>query len=77
MVKTLKNPKEEFWKAKLKDLEDIQLPKAMERVGLAGVGGDWHENAEYEDAERQLELIRTRIRDIKGLIFKLKKEKRI
>lgn len=61
------------WKEVLKQLQDIELPKAKTRVGLAGVGGDWHENAEFEDAERQLEVIEVRIADIKRLIKILEK----
>jgi transcription elongation GreA/GreB family factor len=56
------------WKEVLKQLQEQELPKAKTRVGLAGVGGDWHENAEFEDAERQLEVIEVRIADIKRLI---------
>lgn len=61
------------WKQVLKQLQEEELPKAKQRVGLAGVGGDWHENAEFEDAERQLEVIEVRIADIKRLIKNLEK----
>jgi transcription elongation GreA/GreB family factor len=61
------------WKEVLKQLQEEELPKAKTRVGIAGFGGDWHENAEFEDAERQLEVIEVRIADIKRLIKTLEK----
>lgn len=61
------------WKKKLKLLEEEDLPKAMARVGESASTGDWNENAEFEDAERQLEVIRQRINDIRSLIKSLEK----
>lgn len=61
------------WRKKLNELEKTDLPKAMSRVGESASTGDWHENAEFEDAERQLEIIRTRINDIRQLIKSLEK----
>lgn len=61
------------WKEVLKQLQEIELPKAKTRVGESVIGGDWHENAEFEDAERQLEVIEVRIADIKRLIKSLEK----
>ncbi len=61
------------WKKKLKVLEEEELPKAMSRVGESASTGDWNENAEFEDAERQLEVIRTRVSDIRKLIQTLEK----
>jgi transcription elongation GreA/GreB family factor len=61
------------WKEKLKLLEEEELPKAKERVGNAAETGDWEENAEFEDAERQVEVIQGRISDIKQLIRNLEK----
>lgn len=61
------------WRKKLKELEQNELPKAMTRVGESASTGDWQENAEFEDAERQLEVIRTRINDIKQVIKSLEK----
>ena len=63
------------WVEKLKVLEEVDLPKAKLRVGEAAQTGDWQENAEYEDAERQLEVLQSRMDDIKGVIKKLKSEK--
>lgn len=60
------------WKNKLKQLEEVVLPKAMQRIGESGIG-DWHENAEFEDAERQVEVVQTRIAEIKQIIKSLEK----
>ncbi|EKD91561.1 MAG: hypothetical protein ACD_30C00001G0002 [uncultured bacterium] len=64
------------WKKKLKMLEEEDLPKAMARVGESASTGDWNENAEFEDAERQLEVIRQRINDIRSLIKSLEAKKK-
>lgn len=63
------------WKKKLKELEEDELPKAMARVGESASTGDWQENAEFEDAERQLEVVRQRISDIRSLIRTLEAKK--
>ncbi len=63
-----------IWKAKLKQLELQELPRAMARIGQSADTGDWSENAEFEDAERQVEFLRSRIGDIKKLINDLEKE---
>jgi transcription elongation GreA/GreB family factor len=65
------------WKDVLKQLQEEELPKAKQRVGMAGIGGDWHENAEFEDAERQLEVIEVRIADIKRIIRVLELKSRV
>ncbi len=74
MTKKSNQAKIKFWQTKLKKLEAVELPRALVRAGTAGVGGDWHENAEFEDAERQVEVIRSRMDDIKKLINKLRQE---
>lgn len=63
-----------FWQDKLHEIEQVQLPQAMARLGQSATDGDWHENSEFEDSERQLEIIRTRMDDIKNLINKLRHE---
>lgn len=54
----------------LKRLETVDLPRAMKRIGESGVG-DWHENAEYEDAVNQKQLLEARISELKELINNL------
>ncbi len=61
------------WKSKLKTLEEVELPKAMNRIGDAAADGDWHENAEYEDAETQVGVIQAKIEEVKDIIKKLGK----
>lgn len=59
MTKISNKQKIKFWQSRLRQLETVEFPPALHRVGQAGVGGDWHENAEYEDAERQVEIIKS------------------
>lgn len=68
------SPKVKLWLDKLEQLEKVDLPQAQRRVGEAAESGDWEENAEYEDAINQLELIQGRINDIKLMLKKLEKE---
>jgi transcription elongation GreA/GreB family factor len=77
MDKNLQNAKILEWQERLKQLEEIELPKAMQRIGGAAPDGDWHENAAFEDAERQVELVEVKIEEIKQLLKKLKKEQKI
>lgn len=74
METTANNTKIEDWKRKLRTLEDVDLPRAMGRIGEAASDGDWHENAEYEDAEVQVGVIQAKIDEIKVIIKKLEKE---
>lgn len=69
------SPKISYWKGKLKELEEVGLPKALKRLGESAESGDWHENAEYEDALREVELARSRIDEIKLMIKKLESKK--
>lgn len=79
-IQKLSNPSVEgkikLWEEKLQQLEKFDLPKAQERLSAAAATGDWQENAEYEDAEEQVEVIRVKIEEIKGLIKNLKKTKK-
>lgn len=61
-----------YWENILKRLEEKELPEAMQRVGESGIG-DWHENAEYEDAERQIQVLLARMAEVKKIIQQLKK----
>ncbi len=63
----MENKKVRFWQQKLEQLEKIDLPKAIQRIGNARRGG-WWQNAEFEDAGRQIEIIRLRIYEIKQLL---------
>lgn len=62
-----------LWLEKLKQLEEVDLPKAKIRIGQSADTGDWHENAEFEDAIEQERVIQTRIDDIKRIIRPLSK----
>lgn len=64
----------EEWRIRLKDLEETQLPNALQRLKDAAEGGDWEDNAEYEDSERQVELLQVRIAEIKQIVKKLEKD---
>jgi hypothetical protein len=64
-----------FWQNKLKELEDVDLPEAIRRINRVRVN-DWYQNAEFEDSERQILIIKSRIIEIKLLIRKLEKERR-
>lgn len=75
MDKTQKLAKIQLWSEKLQQLEKVDLPKASERLSAAAAEGDWQENAEYEDAEEQVEVIRVKMEEIKVLIKDLKKAK--
>ena len=60
----------------LKQLQEEDLPREQKRLGDAAASGDWQENAEYEDAQRQIELIEVRIEEVKKLIKTLEKGKK-
>lgn len=59
----------------LKQLQDEELPKIRERISIAAAEGDLTENAEFEDAQRQLEVVEVRIAEVKKLIKSLEKKK--
>lgn len=52
----------------LKQLEEVKLPEAIERVAIAREHGDLSENAEYHSARDDKELIETRIDQIKAIL---------
>ena len=59
-----------FWQKKLKQLEEKDLPEAIKRINIVRVN-DWYQNAEFEDSERQIQIIKARIAEIKQVIRKL------
>lgn len=59
------------WKSLLIQLEKIDLPQALKKLGEAAPEGDWHENIEFEDAERQVYVIRAKINEVKKIINKI------
>lgn len=61
------------WKQVLEQLLEEELPRAKERVGKSVEDGDWQENAEFEDASRQLEFVEARVEEVKRLIRTLEK----
>lgn len=54
--------------AELKELEEVKLPEAIERVSIARDHGDLSENAEYHSARDDKELIETRISQIQDIL---------
>lgn len=60
-----------LWRERLKELEEIELAKVLKKLGESITQGDWHENIEFEEAQRQVELIQARIDEIKSLIKQL------
>jgi transcription elongation GreA/GreB family factor len=66
----------DHWKQVLKQLVEEEVPKAKERVGKSVEDGDWQENAEFEDASRQLEFVEARVDEVKKLIKTLEKNER-
>lgn len=77
MDKKQQESKLKLWKLKLQQLEETQLPQALKRIGEAAPVGDWHENAEFEDAETQVSLIQAKIGEIKKIIKNLEKGDRL
>jgi len=54
--------------SELKELEEIKLPEAIDRVAKAREHGDLSENSEYHSARDDKELIETRIDEIKAVL---------
>lgn len=65
-----KKDKLTIWQDELKRLEELKLPNAQKRVGQSAATGDWHENADYEDAVAEVQLLQVRIKEIKELLLK-------
>lgn len=57
-------------RAELKDLEEVKLPEAIDRVAIARDHGDLSENAEYHSARDDKSLIETRISQITDILDK-------
>lgn len=55
-------------KQELRELEEIKLPEAIDRIAVAREHGDLSENAEYHNARDDKELIETRIDQIKSVL---------
>ena len=66
----------DHWKQVLTQLVEEELPRAKERVGKSVEDGDWQENAEFEDASRQLEFVEARVEEVKRLIKTLEKNEK-
>lgn len=56
--------------AELKDLQDVKLPKIINRIAKAREQGDLSENSEYKDAKDQQELLEVRIGEIQEILAK-------
>ena len=57
-------------KAELKELKDVKLPAAIDRVARARDFGDLSENAEYHAAKEELAFIEGRVEELEDLINK-------
>lgn len=56
----------------LKELKDVKLPKAIERVATARSYGDLSENAEYHSAREDLSYIEGRVEELETILTKAK-----
>lgn len=54
----------------LKELKNLKLPKAIERVATARSYGDLSENAEYHSAREDLSFIEGRIEELEAILSK-------
>ncbi len=54
----------------LKELQDVKLPKIINRIAKAREQGDLSENSEYKDAKDQQELLEVRIGEIQEILAK-------
>ena len=54
--------------AELKELEEVILPRVIQRVETARQYGDLSENAEYSSAKEEQELTDTKISDLKNIL---------
>ena len=64
-------------KSELAELKGKGRADIARQIAEARDKGDLSENAEYEDAERQLEFVEARIIQIKGLIKTLEKSQQV
>lgn len=67
------NSKLKSYQEKLELLETIELPNVIKRIGESATDGDWHENADYEDAVLQKEVTEAKIEELRSLIISLTK----
>ncbi len=58
--------------AELAQLRDEKLPKIVERVAAARDQGDLSENADYQNARDEQEMMQTRIDEIEAILTKVK-----
>lgn len=68
----LKQEKIKLWKKQAKDLE-AELKIAMAKKGEAAQEGDLRENAKYQDAVEQSEILSARLNNIQKMIKDLEK----
>ncbi len=59
-------------KAELQNLFDVQIPEVIKRVAIARGHGDLSENAEYQNAREEQQLLEARAAEIEDVISKAK-----
>lgn len=59
-------------KTELEELQDVKLPKIIERVALAREQGDLSENADYHSAKDEQSFVENRISEIEDVISRAK-----
>lgn len=59
-------------KAELQDLFDVKIPEVIKRVATARAHGDLSENAEYQNAREDQQLLEARASEIEDVISKAK-----
>ena len=59
-------------KAELKDLEEVRIPKVIERIKTAREQGDLSENSEYHAARDEHAMLQGRVEELEELISKAK-----
>jgi len=74
-IKLTKDGLEEL-KAELAELVDDKLPKVVERVAIAREHGDLSENAEYQQARDDKDIIDARIAEVEAVLSHAKVVKR-
>ncbi|QQG43658.1 MAG: hypothetical protein HYW45_01410 [Candidatus Daviesbacteria bacterium] len=70
MNKNVKQEKLKLWKKQQAELEE-QLSLAMVKKGEAAQEGDLRENAKYQDAAEQADLLSARLNNIQKMIKEL------
>lgn len=59
-------------KAELAELFDVKIPEVIKRVAVARTHGDLSENAEYQNAREEQQLLEARAAEIENVISKAK-----